>query len=100
MNIAFPVPGGQLSSVLRMDHHGRGVRVSTRLGGDCGIWLVLFGLPVRLPLSETIDVWTIDDPDAPAALRGWAAGYSTIARHELWLCGVHYLTLEYAMRPR
>ena len=100
MNIAFPLPGGQLSSVLRMDHHGAGVRVSTRLGGDCGIWVVLLGQPIRLPLSETIDVWTADDPAAPAALRTWAAGYSTIARHDLWLCGVHYLTLEYAMRPR
>lgn len=99
MNIAFPVPGGQMSSVLRMVHRGRGVRVTTRLGGDCGIWLVLGGLPLRLPLNETIDVWTVDDPDAPAELRTWADGYTTIARHDLWLFGVHYLTLDYAMRP-
>jgi hypothetical protein len=100
MNIAFPVPAGQLSSILRMDHLGDGVRVSTRLGGDCGIWLVLFGIALRLPLSETIDVWTVDDPAAPAALRTWAAGYTTVARHQLWLCGVRYLTLDYAMRVR
>jgi hypothetical protein len=100
MNIAFPVPGGQMSSVLRMDSRGRGVVVSTRCGGDCGIWLVLFGQPILLPLSETIEVWTIDDPDAPAALCAWARGYTTVARHELWLFGVHYLTLEYAMRLR
>jgi len=98
MNIAFPVPGGQLSSILRMDLHGRGVRVSTRLGGDCGIWLVLFGLRIRLPLSETIDVWVAHDPDAPADLRAWADGYTTIARHDLWLFGVPYLSLHYAMR--
>jgi len=100
MNIAFPLPGGHMSSVLRMVQRGSGVSVSTRLGGDCGIWLVVLGKPVRLPLSETIDVWTIDDPTAPAALREWAAGYTTIASHDLWLCGVHYLTLEYAMRRR
>jgi len=100
MNIAFPLPLGHLSSVLRMIPSGDGVSVSTRLGGDCGIWIVVLGVPLRLPLSETIDVWTIDDPAAPADLRTWAAGYTTIARHDLWLFGVHYLTLDYAMRLR
>jgi hypothetical protein len=106
MNIAFPLPGGQLSSILRMDRHGDSdsVSVSTRLGGDCGIWLVLrigrWRLPIRLPLSETIDVWAAGDPAAPPELRAWAAGYSTIARHDLWLFGIHYLSLEYGMRPR
>jgi hypothetical protein len=99
MNIAFPLPAGQMSSVLRMVARDTGVTVSTRLGGDCGIWLVIAGLPIRLPLSETIDVWTIDDAAAPADLRSWAAGYTTIARHDLWLFGIHYLTLDYAMRP-
>jgi hypothetical protein len=75
------------------------VSVTTRLGGDCGIWLVMLGVALRLPLNETIDVWTVDDPDAPADLRAWADGYTTIARHDLWLFGVHYLTLDYAMRP-
>lgn len=104
MNIAFPLPGGQLSSVLRMDRRGDSVSVSTRLGGDCGIWLVVrlgrWRLPLRLPLSETIDVWTADDPAAPPELRAWAEGYSTIARHTLWLFGIRYLRLDYAMRPR
>lgn len=99
MNIAFPLPGGTLASVLRMDGAGRGVEVSTRRGGDCGIWLVLGPLGLRLPMSESIAVWTADDPDAPADLRAWAAGHTTIARHRLWLLGVHYLTLDYAMRP-
>jgi hypothetical protein len=79
---------------------GAGVSVSTRLGGDCGIWLTVLGVPIRLPLSETIDVWTVDDPAAPAELRAWATGLTTIARHDLWLFGIHYLTLEYAMRAR
>jgi hypothetical protein len=104
MNIAFPLPGGQLSSVLRMDRRGDGVSVSTRLGGDCGIWLVLragrWRLPIRLPLSETIDVWAAGDPAAPPELCAWAAGCSTVARHDLWLLGVHYLRLEYGIRPR
>ena len=78
------------------------MRVSTRAGGDCGIWLVLrmFGrpVPIRMPMSEELDVWTIDDPAVPGELRMWGAGYTTVAIHKLWLFGVHFLTLHYAMR--
>ncbi len=104
MNIAFPLPGGNMTSILRMDQRGRGVRVSTRAGGDSGIWLVLrvFGraLPLRTPMSEELDVWTVEDPALTAELRAWAAGYTTVAVHTLWLFGVRFLTLHYAMRPR
>ena len=104
MNIAFPLPGGNLTSILRMDHLGGGVSVSTRRGGDCGIWLVGWVrrrmIAVRTPMAETIDVWMIDDPAVPAELRRWAAGYTTVARHTLWLFGIRFLTLRYAMRER
>jgi YndJ-like protein len=104
MNIAFPLPGGNLTSVLRMDHLGDGVSVSTQRGGDCGIWFVLRllgrSLPIRLPLSETIEVWAAADPQAPAAPRALLPGASTVAVHRLWLFGVHFLTLRYAMKPR
>ena len=109
MNIAFPLPGGHLASILRLDHLPTGgdtgaVILSTRIGGDAGIWLCLrlFGrvVPVRLPLAETIAVWTRDDPAAPDELRALApVAATTIARHDLWLCGLHYLTLDYAMTP-
>ncbi|MEZ4360800.1 MAG: YndJ family transporter [Kofleriaceae bacterium] len=108
MNIAFPLPGGNLTSILRVDHLGDGVTVSTRRGGDCGIWLVarLFGrsIPLRLPLSETIDVWCAEDPAALAGDgdgdRAWMVGFSTVARHRFWIFGIPYLTLRYAMRLR
>lgn len=105
MNIAFPLPGGSMTSVLRMDHLGAGVRVSTRVGGDAGIYFVArlgrWTVPIRLPLSEIIDVWTADDPAAPADLRAATpAGFTTIARHRVWLAGVAFVTLDYAMRPR
>ena len=104
MNIAFPLPGGNMTSILRMDARGGGLRVSTRAGGDCGIWLVLrmFGrpVPIRTPMSEELDVWTTDDPAVPGELRTWGAGYTTVAIHKLWLFGVHFLTLHYAMRIR
>ncbi len=107
MNIAFPLPGGHLASILRLDNLAGtdgGVILSTRTGGDAGIWLCARAFrrtwPLRLPLAETIAVWTRDDAAAPAELRALAPpGATSIARHELWLCGMHYLTLDYAMTP-
>ncbi len=107
MNIAFPLPGGHLASILRLDPlagSGGAVELSTRTGGDAGIWLCVRGFgrtwPLRLPLAETIRVWTRDDAAAPAELRALAPVAATsIARHDLWLCGLHYLTLDYAMTP-
>jgi hypothetical protein len=107
MNIAFPLPGGHLASILRLDPLAGtcgGVELSTRTGGDAGIWLCAraFGRtwPLRLPLAETIRVWTRDDAAAPSELRDLAPpGATSIARHDLWLCGLHYLTLDYAMTP-
>jgi hypothetical protein len=107
MNIAFPLPGGHLASILRLDNLAAsdgGVILSTRTGGDAGIWICVraFGRtwPLRLPLAETIAVWTHSDPAAPADLRALAPpGATSIARHDLWLCGLHYLTLDYAMMP-
>lgn len=56
-------------------------------------------LPLRLPMSEEIDVWVAGDPGAPAEVRAWATGYTTLARHQVYLFGVRFLTLSYAMRP-
>jgi YndJ-like protein len=113
MNIAFPVPGGNLASILRMDPitgdaRGDAVVLTTRdeagQPGDAGIWLaVRIGrrmAPLRLPMNEIIRVWAAGMPGVPADLAAWAAdGASALARHELWLCSVRYLVLDYAIFP-
>jgi hypothetical protein len=91
MNIAFPLPFSQMTSVLRIDHErGDGVRLTTArkatqdLRCDQGVYLAGLGLTVRLPIDETIDVWMDGE------LR---------ATHTMWICGFHYLTLTYVMKP-
>ncbi|HWM87527.1 MAG TPA: YndJ family transporter [Kofleriaceae bacterium] len=111
MNIAFPVPRGNLASILRMDPlpgdaRGDAVVLTTRdqpgHPGDAGIWLVLRigrrAAPLRLPMQETIRVWAAGMPGVPPDLATWAAaGATAVARHELWLLGVRYLVLDYAI---
>jgi len=103
MNIAFPLPGGfNLTSILHLE---RGSDLALNLtsrhhrnfGGDQGVYLVRRGRPWRLPLDETISVYAAEDapPDVPAA-----AGSTLVARHEMWLAGVPYLTMHYQIRRR
>ncbi|WP_411822985.1 YndJ family transporter [Leptospira sp. 'Mane'] len=86
MNIAFPLPFCNMTSVLHVEHWKEGIRLTTlhlkhRLG-DQGVYLVFANQGLRLPLDETIDVW-------------FEKGLK--ARHDMWFLGWHYLSLEYTM---
>jgi hypothetical protein len=102
MNIAFPLPFSNMTSILRLDADapgGTGLRLTSCAleeapGGDQGVYLVNPMLPLRLPLNETIWVWSAEgtprtEPpcDDPAVVLR--------ARHEMWLFGRKYLELHY-----
>lgn len=90
MNISFPLPLSNMTSVLHVEHLERQEKGAIRLTtlrssndlGDQGVYLVLRSQGLRLPLNETIDVW-FDD-----ALK---------AQHKMWFCGWNYLSLNYTM---
>lgn len=90
MNIAFPLPFSNMTSVLRLDLRTDGGVTLTTLprdeerDGDQGVYLVAAGRGLRLPLDETIDVW----PNADGSLE---------AIHDMWLFGIRYLRLEYQL---
>lgn len=94
MNIAFPLPGGNLTSVLNIadspDHRvGTGIVLSTLSSqnalGDQGIYFANLLLPLRLPLNESIAVWVNSNGELKA-------------RHDMWLWRINFLTLEYDIR--
>ncbi len=62
---------------------------------DEGVYLVTAAFPVRLPLNETIQVWPAGHADCPVPRPGPLAGATILARHEMWLCGHSFLTLDY-----
>lgn len=103
MNIAFPLPGGNLSSVLRMDPvpgSPGALQLSTlpaaEHNGDEGVYFVNRWLTVRLPLNETITVWP--SGIAPCNVnRGLERPDMVYARHDMWLFGVRYLRIEYEL---
>lgn len=105
MNIAFPLPLCNMTSVLRMDilctpekgnlvtevgsaNSSDAQQLSLMLSsvprrdfsGDEGVYLVTPLLSIRLPINETIIV---------------SNGGELTARHDMWFCGLKFLTLDY-----
>jgi hypothetical protein len=109
MNIAFPLPIGNMTSVLHLeaDDARGGVRLTTTHARDAdtcdgpqGVyWVTPFG-PLRLPLDETITVWPtsrdegwIERHPPPAAIE--PERVELLAVHDMWIAGMRYVRLTY-----
>lgn len=103
VNIAVPLPWSNLSTVLRIEAldagaEGDGVRLTTKArAGDAGLYLVTPVGPFALPLDQTFRVWPAGAPTAPADFTDGEA--TVVARHEMWVYGRRFLTIDYACRP-
>lgn len=116
VNIAVPLPGATLSTILRLDAlalEGRedvGVRLTTRAPGHPGLYLSVPGVDLRLPMHQTFRVWpadatpaddgpTVDVDRLLGALDADAADVdgadAIVATHEMWLVGRRFLTVRY-----
>lgn len=107
MNIAFPLPFGNLTSILHLESlnspEGHKGIVLTSLSssdwvGDEGVYFVNKLLPIRIPINETIRVWVGDglEPNSPSFLT---LPSHIQARHDMWLFGIQFLTLHYFISP-
>ncbi|MBC7814149.1 MAG: YndJ family protein [Burkholderiales bacterium] len=110
MNIAFPLPFSNLTSILRIealttDSANNGVNNGVALTslttpqtiGDQGVYFVTRWLSLRLPINEIIRVYPAGclPEDAPATFH--ASPERVFARHDMWLLGIKFLTLYYAI---
>lgn len=97
MNIAFPLPFCQMTSILHLQHGADGTLIlsswpankciaeESRNPSDQGVYLVSRQKAIRLPINETITVWK-DVTSANGRIE---------AKHEMWLYGMKFLTLDY-----
>lgn len=94
-NIAVPLPFCNLSTVLRWHHRGDGVALSTRGEGHPGLYLrTPFGA-FELPMGQRFEV---QPSDCGALAEGEWDGTGTLrARHEMWVVGRQFLTLDYTI---
>lgn len=100
-NIAVPLPGGNLSTVLRMT--GRpdgGVELTASGPGDPGLYLVTPVGGFALPMRQRFRVWPAESA-TPGGTAGDGdgrdGGPGLAATHEMWLLGRQFLTVEYVI---
>lgn len=102
LGAAFPLPGGNLTGVLRPERLPAsdgpdGLRLTTHdgTGNPGGLYLVRSGRGARLPLDETLRVWKPGagvDVDSPFSV---ASDEVVLARHDVTLLGQRLVTLHY-----
>jgi hypothetical protein len=105
MSAAFPLPGGQILGILRLDPIGDEGAVALtsarRDGDDAGVRAVIGGVAIRAPLGEHLEMWAPGMRGAPADLDPSAfEGATIVARHEQRIFGVRFVTHRYWFRPR
>jgi hypothetical protein len=107
LSVAFPFPCACLLGVLRLDAIGEDAagRLSVELtserrdGDEAGVWAVVGPLRVRLPLGETMKIWS-------AAGEGHRVdaivlpGSTVVSLHEQRLFGRPVVRFTYWLRPR
>ncbi|WP_458187637.1 hypothetical protein [Haladaptatus sp. NG-WS-4] len=87
VNIAAPLPWSNLSTVLSIQPLDRGeesagIELTTKTGvGDEGLYFVTPLGAISLPMDQSF--------------RVWPAGDGIRARHEMWVFGAQFLTIEY-----
>lgn len=103
VNIAAPLPGASLGTVLRPEHlslddpAGRtGLELTTFHPGDPGLYLTVPPLSVALPLAQRFRVWPADAPTAPAPPSD-DRDFDLVATHEMWVLGRRFLTVTYGI---
>ncbi|WP_440988636.1 hypothetical protein [Haloarchaeobius baliensis] len=96
VNIAVPLPGANLSTVLSLRNLDDGaLELTTAAPGDPGLYLVTPAGAFEVPMAQRFRVWPADAPGAPADVRRLPET-AIVAIHEMWLCGRQFLTVRYA----
>ena len=109
MSAAFPMPGGQVAGILRLDAIGEddagriavALTSTVRDGDDAGVWLVLgTSLAIRSPFGERLELWAPGMDGAPGEQAPAAIPEATIVgRHEQRLFGFRFVTHDYWFWP-
>lgn len=103
VNIAVPLPGGNLSTVLRprnVGEDGDAIEWTTEGGGDPGLFVVTRVGAFRLPVGQRFVVRRATDAENGAGGEGPSADASMTATHEMWVLGATFLRIDYRTERR
>jgi hypothetical protein len=108
MSAAFPLPGGHVTGILRLDtvsedNDGKlAVELTStrRAGDDAGVWLVLGSFAFPSPFGERLSLWAAAASNAPPEIApSTLSGTTIVGRHEQRIFGFRFVTHHYWFRP-
>jgi hypothetical protein len=107
MSASFPMPGGQVAGLLRLDaleaddEGWLAVELTSRRKRDrAGLWLVVGPLALPAPFGERLRLWPAGAAAAPPELDPTRFARATIVGlHEQRLLGFRFVTHRYWFRP-
>ncbi|CAG9622290.1 YndJ family protein [Sutcliffiella rhizosphaerae] len=93
VNIALPLPLGQMTGILRFknpqsENKNNGFILTSKGEQDEGIYYVTKWFSIRLPINERFLVWMPTDTNVIKAT------------HEMWMMGKKFLTIDYEIEKR
>ncbi|WP_027963971.1 YndJ family protein [Halalkalibacillus halophilus] len=93
MNIALPLPLGQMTGILRPENKLNNLILTSEAfkggKGDEGIYYVTKWFRIRLPIDERFVVWKSDKEKEDLK-----------ATHEMWMFGIQFLSIDYSISKR
>lgn len=95
VDIAVPLPGANLATVLRMDHYGEGITLTTDCPGG-GLYLHTDVGAFELPASQRFRVSPVRASDAPAGTDVARTESDVLADQRISLFGLPLVTVRYA----
>lgn len=100
VNVAVPLPGASLATVLRMDRRGAGLELTTDCPGG-GLYLHTDAGAFRLPADQRFRVAPARDPAAPPPPDGVVPSeVDVLADQRIRLLGLPLVTVRYAASRR
>ncbi|WP_122091324.1 hypothetical protein [Halalkalicoccus subterraneus] len=95
VDIAVPLPGANLSTVLRMDHYGKGITLTTACPGG-GLYLHTDVGAFALPASQCFRVSPAGGTKVPASTDAARTEGDVLADQRISLFGLPLVTVRYA----
>jgi hypothetical protein len=108
MSAAFPLLGGSMTGILRLDPNGEDVLgrlaivlTSKRDNGDhAGVWYVVGPVAFPVPFREQIELWASNMSCRPKEIDPEIfSGATIVGRHEQRFLGIRFATHRYWFRP-
>mgnify|MGYP003505499469 FL=1 len=86
MNIALPLPFSTMMGILSLEERDSALHLASKGAADAGVYLSIGRYTLKLPLQEHFIIQQKGD--------------TLIATHDMTIFGLHFLHIDYLIKPK